>query len=122
MAGLWLVPWLEMLGLLAVVFAVGIGLGFGGSALVRRRTPMPHPGHAASRTAPAVASPAPDAADSALPPSGTAVPTTPEPAPPVEPTFQTVTHREMTYAAYRPVPPFSATLTRPAGSAGQPSS
>jgi hypothetical protein len=42
----------------------------------------------------------------------------PEPVRPAEPAFKTISHREMTRAAYRAVPPFSATITRP--TSGQP--
>jgi hypothetical protein len=138
MLWLWIVPWVEVVCLLAVIFAFGIGMGFGGSALVRAvtRKPQPRLQRKAPRPEPhpIVMEPAPEPMPvAAFTYPETAVPTTPEiapepivmapepepePAPPAEPAFQTITYREMTRAAYCPVAPFSAAVTRP--TAGHP--
>jgi len=135
---LWIVPWVEVVCLLAVIFAFGIGIGFGGSALLRAltRKPLSRPRGEAPvpQPQPVVRERVPEPPPiTAFDHPETAVPTTPDaetapivmmPAPdpaPVsraEPAFQTITHREMIHAAYRPVIPFSATITRP--TAGHP--
>ena len=115
------IPWLESLGVMAVVFAVGIAIGFGLSALLRRREPRrPARPKAPPRpiAVPVTARPAERQAVAEPPPQEPVVMATPDPAPvaapPPEPSFQTMPEFKLSATLRYPANSFGrVSLTRP---------
>jgi hypothetical protein len=133
---LWIVPWLEVLGVLAIVFAAGNGIGFGLSWLLLRRgkrktmkaaarpkpaaetmyqglstdtAPDPAPVTAYSEPGPVTTQATAAETFAAPEPEAEPVPAAedePEPVRPPEPLFQTISHRALTDFALHPTVKF----------------